>query len=598
MKQNKLIKVFSFLFVFLLLILLVACNGNKKDQTLPNIEGLTESQIREEFQDRGIVVSFDFKDYFEKNNTTKTGVKYGEGFNVGDEIANGTILPIYLKSNSITLPDLKGLDRQGILDYFAEIGVSANEISLRPDININVEVGTFISFGNNYIGERYDFSTKLNVYYDIGQAYSDLTGLNKYQIEFHFDALFVDVNFSYEVDNSKEFDLFKDYKEIEVGDRLTPGETVEIVLYKNDNVNDGNNIINANQLIISKYVDGLGNNRAIELYNPTANSIELSNYYLAILENASLIATHEIVLEGTINAGETYVVVKEGAEAALLAKANLVSNKMTFDGNDTIQLRQIANNTFIDQIYHPGNISLTMDEEVYVRKASVTSGNRIFSQSEWIGFVPTYLEPVGTHPWMETETLHPEFVHSDTIFSEYGMVEFQYQSAADGDTVYGVSLDPRDPIQFTGDSRIRFIMVDTPETQKPGVWGEPYAEVATNVTRTLLSNASKIYIQADPSGTLIDTYGRHLGLIWVKIDQEFSFNNITADGTPIVLEEGYHLLNFVLLKFGLGQKNIAKTVKYREAPIFSNRYLYQWGNEAENYAKENKLGIYSGVDRS
>ncbi|MGL4749863.1 MAG: lamin tail domain-containing protein, partial [Shewanella sp.] len=41
----------------------------------------------------------------------------------------------------------------------------------------------------------------------------------------------------------------------------------------------------ADNLIISEYVEGSGNNKAIELYNPTAGSIDLSQYQLRFYFN-------------------------------------------------------------------------------------------------------------------------------------------------------------------------------------------------------------------------------------------------------------------------------------------------------------------------
>jgi endonuclease YncB( thermonuclease family) len=158
-------------------------------------------------------------------------------------------------------------------------------------------------------------------------------------------------------------------------------------------------------------------------------------------------------------------------------------------------------------------------------------------------------------------------------------------------------LDPRDTNSYKGDARIRFLMVDTPETDKPGVVGQPYANVATNFTRTLLGEASEIYLQADRNAGLIETYGRTLGLIWFKLDNPVTFNNIAKSGN-VVISEGWHLLNYELLKYGLGISGIGKTGEYYNSPIFGNRYLYQWGQEAVWYAEANEYGLYSGVSRN
>lgn len=45
------------------------------------------------------------------------------------------------------------------------------------------------------------------------------------------------------------------------------------------------NAQNCSELFISTYVEGYGNNRALELYNPTANAIDLSNYSVGRFSN-------------------------------------------------------------------------------------------------------------------------------------------------------------------------------------------------------------------------------------------------------------------------------------------------------------------------
>lgn len=590
-------RILAILFIVGLAATLIACKPKVKDKTLPNIEGLTVSEIREEFSSKGLIVTFDFQDYFVKDDTEKKFQKYGDNLVVGAEVNQGDTITIYINSSTIVLPNLTGLNRNQIIERFALVGVESRNLTIRPEENTSVEVGTFTRYEKNSTGDSYDFANKLVLYYDISKELPDLTNKNKQEIEVTLNDLHIDYSFEYKLDNTKEHDLFFEYENNKVGGRITSSDSVTVIINQNDNVNISDNIVNVKDIFISKYIDGINNNRAIELYNPTDKDIDLANYYIAILENGSLIATKEVELTGTLKPLQTYVIANDLSDKDLLLKANLKSSNLSFDGNDTIQLRRTETNTFIDSIYHVGNISMTMDEEIFIRRANIETNNRSFNQNDWIGFIPTYLDPVGTHPWDEADFVDPEFKLLNDIFANYGMTKINVTAVADGDTIYADSLDERDKTDFQGDNRIRFIMVDTPETQKPGVTGQPYAQVATTFTNRLLNGASEIYIQADTSGNLTDTYKRHLGLIWFKIDEDISFDNIAANGT-VTIKAGWHLLNYELLKHGLGEKNIAKTNKYKEAPIFSNRYLYQWGNEADLYAKQNKLGLYSGVNRT
>ena len=66
-----------------------------------------------------------------------------------------------------------------------------------------------------------------------------------------------------------------------------------------------------NELFISEYVEGSGNNKAIEIFNPTANPINLSTYYLKRYSNGATDPSAGGItqLSGTIGAYDVWVVV-------------------------------------------------------------------------------------------------------------------------------------------------------------------------------------------------------------------------------------------------------------------------------------------------
>ncbi|MFY9310274.1 MAG: lamin tail domain-containing protein [Bacteroidia bacterium] len=64
-----------------------------------------------------------------------------------------------------------------------------------------------------------------------------------------------------------------------------------------------------NELFISEYVEGSGNDKAIELYNPTNSAISLTNYVLARYSNGSSSISDQTSLTGTIAAHSTFVIV-------------------------------------------------------------------------------------------------------------------------------------------------------------------------------------------------------------------------------------------------------------------------------------------------
>ena len=65
---------------------------------------------------------------------------------------------------------------------------------------------------------------------------------------------------------------------------------------------------NCSDLIISEYVEGSGNSKAMEFYNPTANTISLNNYRLVRYSNGSSTGTDSTDLVGSINSYSTFVI--------------------------------------------------------------------------------------------------------------------------------------------------------------------------------------------------------------------------------------------------------------------------------------------------
>lgn len=62
------------------------------------------------------------------------------------------------------------------------------------------------------------------------------------------------------------------------------------------------------ELFISEYVEGSGNNKAMEFYNPTANPINMSNYRLVRYSNGSFTGTDSTDLVGTIQPYSTFII--------------------------------------------------------------------------------------------------------------------------------------------------------------------------------------------------------------------------------------------------------------------------------------------------
>ena len=113
------------------------------------------------------------------------------------------------------------------------------------------------------------------------------------------------------------------------------------------------------ELFISEYVEGSGNNRAIEIYNPTSDAIDLSGYQLVRYRNGGF-TPNAVVLDGIVQPGDVYVVVVDKRnpngtgfevpiDSALEIKADLfvcpvyeINPMMYFDGNDGVTLEKVT----------------------------------------------------------------------------------------------------------------------------------------------------------------------------------------------------------------------------------------------------------------
>ncbi len=170
-------------------------------------------------------------------------------------------------------------------------------------------------------------------------------------------------------------------------------------------------------IFISEYLEGYyhkdynpnGNNndKALELYNPTKNEINLSDYKICIFKSGSLKADYIINLEGKIEADSTFVIVNQYSSDELKSYANM-QGELYFSGKQTIALYH--NDVLIDilgvigQIYNePMNINGVTGafaDNRLIRKAGLT-GNTIFTENEWIVVGNCEYTGLGEHNYKE-----------------------------------------------------------------------------------------------------------------------------------------------------------------------------------------------------
>lgn len=160
------------------------------------------------------------------------------------------------------------------------------------------------------------------------------------------------------------------------------------------------------ELFISEYLEGTGNNKALEVYNPTASPVDLTGYGLYTFNNGAVDFSSAFGLAGILMPGDVFVVANSGAASEILAVADATSNVANFNGNDAIQLR--FNDFVLDQIgvvgenpssaWTFGSDGSTLDRAL-VRKSSVNAptDNWLLSTGQWDIFPATSLTQIGQH---------------------------------------------------------------------------------------------------------------------------------------------------------------------------------------------------------
>jgi uncharacterized protein len=163
-------------------------------------------------------------------------------------------------------------------------------------------------------------------------------------------------------------------------------------------------------LFISEYIEGSSNNKALEIYNGTGAPVNLTAgaYGIQMYFNGSSTAGLTINLNGTVAAGDVFVVAHNLADPLILAQADQLSSAGWFNGNDAVVLRKgLAALDVIGQVgFDPGTewgsgLTSTMDNTLR-RKAAITDGDSTVDNAfdpavEWDGFASNTFAGLGSH---------------------------------------------------------------------------------------------------------------------------------------------------------------------------------------------------------
>lgn len=164
------------------------------------------------------------------------------------------------------------------------------------------------------------------------------------------------------------------------------------------------------EVFISEYIEGSSNNKAIEIYNPSAAAIDLAagGYQLSFYFNGSTSAGTTIGLTGVVASDDVYVVADNDAAAEILAVADQTDTASFFNGDDVIILTK--GGVIVDVIgqlgFDPGSEwgsgDVSTQNNTIRRLADVCEGDTdetdVFDPSlEWAGFPVDTFDGLGSH---------------------------------------------------------------------------------------------------------------------------------------------------------------------------------------------------------
>lgn len=286
----------------------------------------------------------------------------------------------------------------------------------------------------------------------------------------------------------------------------------------------------AGQLLISEYIEGSSYNKAIEIYNPTSESIDLSTYSLVSFinganETAGTVA--ELKLSGTLAAGDVFVIANQQAGAEVLAQADLKTGSavMNFNGDDTLVLFENYNaasktgnvNDSIGQVGTNPGTAFGSDVST-LDMTLVRTSDRLTPDTD----IHNSYQPSDQFIALPKDTFYElGMFNGNVVVPEPETPQAEYEvnvvRVVDGDTI---KISP----SIMGSDTIRFLNIDTPETYHLSTYDQNlidsdpdqnqkyHGEIAKKALNELLTAGMPVTIKVNPE-EITDQYGRVLGQV-------------------------------------------------------------------------------------
>ena len=164
-----------------------------------------------------------------------------------------------------------------------------------------------------------------------------------------------------------------------------PSNTISVTTQASDS--------HAKNLLITKYIEGSSNNKALEITNLTGHDVNLEGYQIAIqFRSGSNYYTGDILeLDGVVKANEKFVVLHADWNLSCFSSQNAkfisASPSLTFSGYNYVEINY--NGTTVDAVGVKGIDNGNGNKSLY-RLASVQHPTANYSAAEWQEFSTNY----------------------------------------------------------------------------------------------------------------------------------------------------------------------------------------------------------------
>jgi predicted extracellular nuclease len=167
----------------------------------------------------------------------------------------------------------------------------------------------------------------------------------------------------------------------------------------------------ANELFFSEYIEGSSSNKAIEIYNPTGASVDLTAYTVKLFSNGlagTAPPTSTQALTGNLASGGTLVLVNTSAATAFKVTGSVVSGVTNFNGDDALILEKSG--LVIDRIGQLGTdpgtewkvgtsttLNATLRRNATIKKGDSNAAGTFDPTLEWTVFLIDDSTGLGNH---------------------------------------------------------------------------------------------------------------------------------------------------------------------------------------------------------